>query len=74
MNTLLEAPVFLQATTDVCRRSETRVMADRAAFWRINGYRVKLLMWTTDEWEQLESPPSDAQLHPAGVWCALRLD
>jgi hypothetical protein len=46
----------------------------RAAFWRINGYRARLLIWTHDEWEKLESPPSDAQLHPCGVWCALRLD
>jgi hypothetical protein len=45
-----------------------------AAYWRINGYRARLLIWTRDEWEQMETPPSDAQFHPAGVWCALRLD
>ena len=45
-----------------------------AAFWRINGYRTRLLVWTQDEWERLETPPSDAQYHPTGVWCALRLD
>jgi hypothetical protein len=45
-----------------------------AAFWRINGYRAKLLIWTRDEWERMESPPPDAQLHPCGVWCALRLE
>jgi hypothetical protein len=45
-----------------------------AAFWRINGYRARLLVWTRDEWERLETPPSDAQYHPTGVWCALRLD
>jgi hypothetical protein len=45
-----------------------------AVFWRINGFRAKLLVWTPDEWAKLESRPSDAQLHPSGVWCALRLD
>jgi hypothetical protein len=46
----------------------------RAVFWRINGYRAKLLVWTAEEWEELEARPSDAQLHPSGVWCALRLE
>jgi hypothetical protein len=46
----------------------------RAAFWRINGYRARLLIWTRDEWERMESPPADAQYHPCGVWCALRVD
>lgn len=45
-----------------------------AVFWRINGFRAKLLVWTPDEWERLEARPSDAQFHPSGVWCALRLD
>jgi hypothetical protein len=45
-----------------------------AVLWRINGYRARLLVWTPDEWEQLESRPSDAQFHPSGIWCALRLD
>ena len=46
----------------------------RAIFWRINGFRAKLLVWTPDEWEKLESRPPDAQFHPSGVWCALRMD
>jgi hypothetical protein len=74
MNTSLRTPAFLQATTGVCRRREKRFSDDGAAFWLINGYRAKLLIWTEDEWERLESPPLDAQFHPAGVWCALRLD
>ncbi len=44
------------------------------AFWRINGYRAKLLIWTADEWEKLKQRPSDAQYHPKGVWCSLRVD
>ncbi len=42
--------------------------------WRINGFRARLLVWTAEEWEKLEAQPSDAQYHPSGVWCALRLD
>jgi hypothetical protein len=45
-----------------------------ALFWKINGFRAKLLVWTTEEWEKLERRPPDAQFHPSGVWCALRLD
>ncbi|MHB1558191.1 MAG: hypothetical protein ACYC61_12070 [Isosphaeraceae bacterium] len=43
-------------------------------FWKINGFRATLLVWTREEWNRLESRPQDAQLHPSGVWCALRLD
>jgi hypothetical protein len=46
----------------------------RAIYWRINGYRARLLVWTIPEWEKLETRPSDAQYHPSGVWCALRMD
>jgi hypothetical protein len=47
---------------------------ERAAFWRINGHRARLLIWTPDEWARMETPPADAQFHPTGVWCALRLE
>jgi hypothetical protein len=46
----------------------------RAAFWRIDGFRARLLVWTPEEWAKLEVRPPDAQLHPSGVWCALRVD
>jgi hypothetical protein len=46
----------------------------QAAFWRINGYRAKLVIWTADEWERLKDRPADAQYHPKGVWCSLRVD
>ncbi len=45
-----------------------------AAFWRINGYRARLLVWTSSDWEKLVTHPPDAQFHPCGFWCALRLD
>jgi hypothetical protein len=46
----------------------------QVVFWRINGYRARLLIWTLDEWDKMDSPPPDAQYHPSGVWCALRMD
>ena len=45
-----------------------------AVFWRINGFRARLLVWTVDEWEKMDARPVDAQFHPSGVWCALRFD
>ncbi len=46
----------------------------RAAFWRINGYRASLYIWTSAEWEAMAERPVDAQFHPSGLWCALRVD
>jgi hypothetical protein len=45
-----------------------------AAGWRINGYPARLVIWSPEEWENLEVRPMDAQFHPFGVWCALRLE
>jgi hypothetical protein len=45
-----------------------------AVFWRINGYRATLLVWTQDEWASMDARPLDAQYHPSGVWCALRME
>jgi hypothetical protein len=44
-----------------------------ATGWRINGHPARLLIWSAEEWERLEVRPIDAQYHPFGVWCALRL-
>jgi hypothetical protein len=46
----------------------------RSACWRIDGYPARILIWSIEEWERLEDQPPDAQFHPFGVWCALRLD
>ena len=48
--------------------------APSAAGWRINGHPARLVIWSQEEWEKLEVRPLDAQFHPYGVWCALRLD
>jgi hypothetical protein len=45
-----------------------------SAFWRINGFRTRLVIWTTEQWENLDTRPPDAQYHPSGFWCALRID
>jgi hypothetical protein len=55
----------------VCNASTS---APRPIRWRINGYPASLLIWSLEEWERLPERPADAQLHPMGVWCALRLD
>lgn len=43
------------------------------AAWKINGYAARLVIWSEEEWEHLEVRPIDAQYHPHGFWCALRL-
>ena len=42
--------------------------------WRINGHPATIYIWTAEEWERLESRPVDAQRHPSGAWCVLRMD
>jgi hypothetical protein len=67
------APAY-SGSGDGRRTAEPADRSVRAIFWRINGYRARLLVWTIPEWEKLETRPSDAQYHPSGVWCALRMD
>jgi hypothetical protein len=73
MNAIRIAQTLTHQRIDFRLREEP-VPDECASFWWINGYRAKLLIWTRDEWENMENPPSDAQFHPAGVWCALRMD
>ena len=56
------------------RRAPDGDVGRGAVLWRINGYRAKLLIWTQNEWEELKPRPPDAQHHPCGLWCALRLE
>lgn len=44
------------------------------AYWRINGHRAVVLVWTAEEFDRLPERPRDAQYYPCGVWCALRLE
>jgi len=73
MSTTLRARVAGSPRTGLRLYRESEPDA-RGAHWRINGYRARLLIWTLAEWEKLDAPPPDAQYHPSGVWCALRMD
>jgi hypothetical protein len=73
MNATQVARVFTQPRTDL-RLCGNPALEERATFWWINGYRARLLVWTREEWDNMETPPPDAQFHPAGIWCALRMD
>ena len=73
MNATLKTRVYKQPRTELRLCDEPRP-EEQAAFWRINGYRARLVIWTKDQWERMERPPADAQFHPTGVWCALRVD
>ncbi len=42
------------------------------AWWRIDGHRASIIVWTSEEFERLADQPADAQFYPCGVWCALR--
>lgn len=42
--------------------------------WLINGFPAIVVIWTPEQWASLKDRPSDAQLHPTGVWCALRME
>jgi hypothetical protein len=44
------------------------------AFWRINGHLATLYVWTDEAYRRLAEPPPDAQYHPCGIWCALRIE
>jgi hypothetical protein len=40
----------------------------------INGFPAIVIIWTPEQWANLKERPADAQLHPTGVWCALRME
>ena len=42
--------------------------------WLINGFPATVQIWTEEQWAALSDRPSNAQYHPFGVWCALRLE
>jgi hypothetical protein len=45
------------------------------AYWRINGYRAAMLVWTDAEFERLAAyeRPADAQHFSCGIWAVLRM-
>jgi hypothetical protein len=64
-------PVFAHGAIRLWRGGATD---SSPVMWRINGYRATLLVWTQDEWARLDVRPADAQYHPSGIWCALRVE
>ena len=44
-------------------------------YWRINGYRAAMLVWTDAEFERLAAweRPADAQHFSCGIWAVLRM-
>jgi hypothetical protein len=44
-------------------------------YWRINGHRAAMLVWTDDEFERLATweRPHDAQRFSCGIWAVLRM-
>jgi hypothetical protein len=44
-------------------------------YWRVNGYRAAMLVWTDDEFERLAAyeRPADAQHFSCGIWAVLRM-
>jgi hypothetical protein len=73
MNTSLRARVPMRPGTGL-RIWREQAPESPVVNWRINGYRASLLVWTPEEWAAMEGRPSDAQYHPSGVWCALRME
>ena len=44
------------------------------AFWRVDGFPLRVTIWTESEWSNLIDPPRDAQHLGCGVWCALAFE
>jgi hypothetical protein len=44
-------------------------------YWRVNGYRAAMLVWTDEEFARLapRDRPSDAQHFSCGIWAVLRM-
>jgi hypothetical protein len=70
-----QTPIRLEATTPPpLRIFEPGHAAAAPVRWKINGHPTRLIIWSAEEWDQLKDRPADAQFHPSGVWCALRVD
>jgi hypothetical protein len=67
-------PRRLVAKRAVLRLFEPSLHVASSDRWRIDGHPARLLIWSIEEWESLEQRPTDAQFHPFGVWCALRIE
>ena len=55
--------------------TETVSRPKDVVYWRINGHRAAMLVWTDAEFEQLTvwERPDDAQRFSCGIWAVLRM-
>ena len=57
------------------RRSPAEAPGMEVAYWRVNGHRAAMLVWTDDEFDRLApyERPADAQHFSCGIWAVLRM-
>jgi hypothetical protein len=48
--------------------------APPVARWLINGFPATVIIWTEEQWAELDEHPEDAQALPNGIWCVLRME
>jgi hypothetical protein len=60
---------------DLRRRPPAKAPGMEVVYWRINGYRAAMLVWTDSEFERLPAweRPADAQHFSCGIWAVLRM-
>jgi hypothetical protein len=63
-----------QRQSHLCLFEPNGPTGPQGARWLINGFPANVLIWTLEQWANLNERPSDAQYHPNGVWCALRME
>jgi hypothetical protein len=73
MSQIQHSYTSIERTTFI-RLHDPKLSTPKLARWRINGHRTCLLIWSADEWDRLTERPPDAQYHPFGFWCALRVE
>jgi hypothetical protein len=52
-----------------------KAKARDVVYWRVNGHRAAMFVWTDDEFERLAvwERPKDAQRFACGIWAVLRM-
>jgi hypothetical protein len=54
---------------------DNKAKARDVVYWRVNGHRAAMLVWTDAEFERLAvwERPKDAQHFACGIWAVLRM-
>lgn len=55
--------------------AEPQMVPRDVVYWRVNGYRAAMLVWTDEEFGRLADGerPADAQRFSCGIWAVLRM-